>query len=297
MSTTPGSSRAQERISGLPLSMATLDLDRRASWSPNWIEYRSSVANVDRRQGRSEPVATCRECGCETDVTPAPHSPKCPTLTAAEPNGRELLERMDAGEPVRAVEAPVAEPEPEPDEEELEMEMVETATANGISEHRFGLRKFGRGYIWTSEAAIAAVKEFAQEHDRAPALEDARKAASGDLPSKKSAVHLFGGWPELLNAAGLEGSGREPQAAKRETRLPDGAEPRRRGEPPFRPDNLKKRTTRKPPAREAATAQPQHAHLEQEAERIEQEIVRLQERAELCRRIAADLRKLEELTA
>jgi hypothetical protein len=69
-----------ERIAALPLSMATLGSSSGFVWEPNWIDYRSSVANVERRRDNGEVPATCDACGCETDMATAPHSPKCPTI-------------------------------------------------------------------------------------------------------------------------------------------------------------------------------------------------------------------------
>jgi len=83
-------------------------------WQPNFIDYRSSVANVDRRRDHGETVETCSGCGCEADLEPVPHYPggptsrACPALaagvSAGAVDGRALLDRMDAGEPLREVE-------------------------------------------------------------------------------------------------------------------------------------------------------------------------------------------------
>ena len=44
---------------------------------PNWIDYRHSLVVADRRTDSGETVEVCGSCGCEVDVVPAPHSPKC----------------------------------------------------------------------------------------------------------------------------------------------------------------------------------------------------------------------------
>jgi hypothetical protein len=74
------SARTNERVSAVPLSMASLGSGGQQTWEANWIDFRSSVANVERRRDRGDVPATCDACGCEVDITPAPHSPKCPTL-------------------------------------------------------------------------------------------------------------------------------------------------------------------------------------------------------------------------
>lgn len=55
-------------------------------WKPNWIAYRASLRAIDRRQEHDpdDIAKTCLVCGCETDITPQPHSPRCTTLR--EPN-------------------------------------------------------------------------------------------------------------------------------------------------------------------------------------------------------------------
>jgi hypothetical protein len=50
------------------------------AFTPSWIAYRHSLVLVDRREDAGETVLTCRACGCEADVIPAPHSPRCPVV-------------------------------------------------------------------------------------------------------------------------------------------------------------------------------------------------------------------------
>jgi hypothetical protein len=61
---------------------------RGPAWAPNWIDYRHSLVNVDRRAlDEGEEFETCAYCGCELDVTPRPHAPTCPTVIAADAPG------------------------------------------------------------------------------------------------------------------------------------------------------------------------------------------------------------------
>jgi Homing endonuclease associated repeat/Transcriptional regulator, AbiEi antitoxin len=77
---------------------------------PNWVDYRSSVANVDRRADRGDVAPTCEECGCELDVAPVPHSPKCPVRLAATAGAtrEQIIERLHAWAADHNVEAPRA---------------------------------------------------------------------------------------------------------------------------------------------------------------------------------------------
>lgn len=53
---------------------------------------------------------------------------------------------------------------------------------------------------WTHAAAVAAVQAFAREHGRTPSTADIK---AGSVPTWDTAKKLFGGWPELCDAAGL----------------------------------------------------------------------------------------------
>lgn len=58
--------------------MSQMSLTRAGfKWEPNWIDYRASRARIDRRVEKGELPERCGECFCETDVDPAPHSPRC----------------------------------------------------------------------------------------------------------------------------------------------------------------------------------------------------------------------------
>lgn len=45
----------------------------------NWISFRHSLATIDRRHDHGDTAPICTDCGCETDITPQPHSPRCGT--------------------------------------------------------------------------------------------------------------------------------------------------------------------------------------------------------------------------
>lgn len=55
-------------------------------WEPNWIDYRHSRVIADKRSDAGdETLEICAHCGCEADITPAPHSPKCKLTLAGGP--------------------------------------------------------------------------------------------------------------------------------------------------------------------------------------------------------------------
>lgn len=139
--------------------------------------------------------------------------------THAEDNGRTALERMDAGLP--------QEPERELDDGEvgrssspsssavLEPEApVSSGRVAGASTNPYGLKRFGRGYIWTKVAHGAERGVFAERERRAPSLSDVKKQPIGTLPSSNSAAVLFGSSRGTYALAGHEEacSEREPQA-------------------------------------------------------------------------------------
>jgi hypothetical protein len=55
---------------------------------------------------------------------------------------------------------------------------------------------------WTREEVLAACDSFFAEHDRSPRRIDAIHS-NGAVPTERAAVRLFGGWNEMLLAAGL----------------------------------------------------------------------------------------------
>lgn len=235
------------------------------AFEPNWISYRHSLVQVDkRRDADDETLEICAYCECEVDVDPAPHKPDCrgiggprassatsmspplvrkPAATKApaktapqrEPEGLDLLEAMDAGEPL-----------PHPDDEEDELELDEEVVAEGLGPdgdasssspeleeeevaavgktavsgsaslvreperaaipshvNPYGLQKMGRGYVWTEDTALQAVHDFAREHGHPPTIKHARDLPAGTLPSTPSATELFGSWADLVERAGF----------------------------------------------------------------------------------------------
>jgi hypothetical protein len=102
------SARMNERVAAVPLSMASLGSGGQQTWEANWIDYRSSVANVERRRDRGDVPTTCDACGCETDITPAPHSPKCPTLHRDDWKREGMLQAVETWAVGHDDEPPVA---------------------------------------------------------------------------------------------------------------------------------------------------------------------------------------------
>jgi hypothetical protein len=171
--------RPECAVKGVSLSMASLGRPV-VEFVPNWIDYRSSVANVDRREDRGETVETCHECGCETDVTPVPHSPKCSTFAATvdrheAENGRELLDRMDEGEPVGL--------------EEADADAVGAASETSAS-------SIPKEAFWTREMVIEAIQEWARRHGgRAPTQKEWMRRGEYH-PAFSTAAKRFGGWSD-----------------------------------------------------------------------------------------------------
>lgn len=134
----------------------------------------------------------------------------------------------------------------------------EGTTMNETVADRLGLKRFGRGYIWTREAMLEAVRVYAAEHGEPPMAEDAKRAPLGMLPSVKSVGAEFSGWDALIVAAGHtprpKDRGGNHRAAKPGGHTPppgDGAAPAQAERPASRPE--KQRGGRKPTwTREAA---------------------------------------------
>lgn len=282
-----------------------------------------SAPRCERRCGRKEcsvsVIATRRWCrinGCGFEPDEGSEFCRTHRFSANDANGRDLLDRMDAGEPVtptRAIDVPFVSPGDEPDEieerepqadevagevagahdsasaqasqepepsrssstpePEEEPEMVETAPANG------------RAHKWTPEIVIAAIQRWARENGRPPTQRDWLRR--GDYhPAFSSAAKTFGGsWGAALKAAGFEnprkGSRRGTTGAPT-VRATDAAHPKADGKQPSRLDH---------PFIATADA------LDSEALLAEAEISRLEQRVQLCRRTAADLRSLGEQAA
>jgi hypothetical protein len=163
-----------------------------AVFEPNWISYRHSLVQVDkRRDADDETLEICAYCECEVDVDPAPHRPGCrgigaPRASSAtsvsapierklpaakppvrpapyvEPEGLDLLEAMDAGAPLTAG----------PDEDEIELD---------------------------EEAAAERLGPDGDASSSSPELEEEEAAAVGDLAVSSTAVTPSAG--ELERAA------------------------------------------------------------------------------------------------
>lgn len=172
----------------------------------------------------------------------------------AEPDGLDLLERMDAGLSVAD-----DEPELEPDEAPVleEVSAVADSSVSGSaplvlgeperaatspSVNPYGLQRRGKGFAWTRDASLQAVKDFHAEHGRSPSSTDPPQHW-GALPSMQMAQKIFGGWAKLLEAAELpptttaphrHGGGRPPATVFTRDRIVEilQAEAERLGRPP-----------------------------------------------------------------
>lgn len=199
-------------------------------------------------------------------------------------DGRVLLQQLDRGEPVRA---PVPEPEPK------------EASVNGK----------GRRNKWDRASAIAAVKDYAEEHGFPPPA--SATAADSSIPGQYAATNLFGGWAAMIEAAGFERpkrGGRRPGRAKpseREPRLGRDARVALTGEPAAAPSAASRAEIvpgpPAPPPTPVVGADPEKVDVFEllgavvTEERIafhEREAERHQERAEVLRQIRQALEAL-----
>jgi hypothetical protein len=121
--------------------------------------------------------------------------PEPPDDDEGDADGAALEEETAVGDPAVTGSAPAPHVR--------QREPVRAASSSSAV-NPYGLKKFGRGFIWTREAAIAAVKAFAAEHGRPPRVADFKDAGPGTLPSNGSACQLFGEWTTMVVAAGLE---------------------------------------------------------------------------------------------
>lgn len=230
--------RTNQRISALGLGMASLG-STPVGWKPNWIDYRSSVANVARREDRGDTAGTCRECGCETDIAPAPHSPKCPTLNGGDMDGLDLLERMDAGEPLsddQQTEIAGAEPE-EIEEREPEADEATVAGADDSASaqadqepaepSRSSSSNGGGRSKWTREKVIAAIHEVAAKVGHTPSRNEMQDHGYGGVPQKSTTDRLGASWADLVREAGYEPLTRGSGAERRKDSGRDGRAPQR----------------------------------------------------------------------
>lgn len=103
--------------------------------------------------------------------------------------GRDLLDRMDAGVPVRELAR---------EEAAVELPGAEAAAVSSSASPRAGI---GPGPKWTKESAIAAIQQWAREHGRPPSSNDAK--GNRALPSSPTCARLFGGWANLIEQAGF----------------------------------------------------------------------------------------------
>ena len=123
--------------------------------------------------------------------------------------GRGALERMDDGLPQKPARELALDDDAgsrssaSSSSAVLEPEALAAGRVAGASTNPYGLKRFGRGYIWTKDAALQAVRDFAEREGRAPSLSDVKKQPIGTLPSANSAAALLGSWPDLIEQAGF----------------------------------------------------------------------------------------------
>lgn len=207
-------------------------------------------------------------------------------MDAGEPQDREeepLGPHLEAEEPVRQ---PASSPPPRDDSTPDE---GTTMHGTPVAE-RLGLKKFGRGYIWTRQGMLEAVRVYATEHGEPPNREDAKRAPLGMLPSTKSIGAEFSDWDSLIVAAGYtpraKGSGLGPSGEESGRPTPTtGAAPAQAEEPAPSPEHsLVVVAELRDPIRTA--------DIPYDAEILEDEADFLRERAEALDQIAAGVRAL-----
>lgn len=176
------------------------------AFEPNWIDYRASRARVDRRVDKGETPEVCAGCGCEVDVKPEPHSPRCEVADVLpfkrSSSGRELLDRMDAGEPVAEEpdeSGPADPPRLQEDDAPRAPEAAPDPGATGGASTN-GKRRYIR---WTRELALERVREVAAELGYPPTQAQIKQF---DLPAANPTLKRlgFGTWGDFLVEAGFE---------------------------------------------------------------------------------------------
>lgn len=210
---------------------------------------------------------------------------------------RDALAALDAGEPQDREEEkkgpPQSDEPPTPQTAGSPPPRDETGdegTPMQTVAERLGLRKFGRGYIWTREAMLEAVRVFVAENGEPPNREDSKRAPVGTLPSTKSIGGEFADWNELVAAAGFtpltaqHRSGRGPRAGTRSsgrtTRSQEQHAAPAAAEQPSRPEN--------DPIAELATKATELAdQWETEANEMLAKVAALRESAATLRSLAA----------
>lgn len=225
---------------GLSLSMASLGTTRvgPASFTPNWIDYRASVRNVDRRADNGDTAETCAACGCETDVTPVPHSPTCKTLIAqkaaakaaervcveegcdelvASKHGKRCPTHADLREQSgrRRYNGSPANGSPVEGRDLLEqLDAGERVTPAKAPERDAKAR-----VRWTRELALERIRELAAELGRPPTVADVLKARLSSLQTTQTVRRLgFESFTELrreaLKVSSVPGTGEGDGAAR-----------------------------------------------------------------------------------
>lgn len=181
------------------------------------------------------------------------------------------------------------------------------ARANGqAADHAHHEKPANGKATWTREKAVEAIREVGENVGHTPSRAEMSAAGYGTVPQLGG--RLGCSYTDLVREAGYEpntratggrrsSSGREPQSGEGKTRMGPGSA---QANEPSRPGKREERAASRAPASRnvtAARSEPHHVLLERQADELDAEIARLQERAALSRQIAADLRRLEELAA
>lgn len=193
----------------------------------SWIDYRASVSNASVRRGREIEVPVCGECGCELDVKPAPHSPRCKTASApstpaeaarcaedgcdelarglfCEEHGKARAKRWSGaglngrklGEAAAAVSADEA------------ADAAVPAASAAASPSRQAPQTIAAS--WTRERIIDRIKAWAAQHGGPPASTDWHGPTTEDRPNFQLVARVFRGdgtlgrgWGNAIEAAGF----------------------------------------------------------------------------------------------
>lgn len=201
----------------------------------------------------------------------------------APANGRELLDRMDAGEPVA---------EPEEDEtvvaipaDQLEDEIEQTVAEHLAEEKR---QKVGR---WTREAIVAAIKVVGDPLGRAPSHAEMKSAGYGGALAGTTVKRLGVTVAELVAEAGFtprvrgehdRSMGKRKRGTDRDRKKTD---PVREPEPKREPE---------PEQDVAALVSALTSGAPAFVEALNSEATRLEERAKRLRRLAEGLAEFDE---
>lgn len=183
---------------------------------------------------------------------------------------RELLDRMDRGEPVGSV--------------------------NGAAEGTTNVTKTAQK-TWSADEIIAALQRWAREHDGKPPVSTMWLKKQAGYPSSSTVINRFGSWAKGIAAAGFD----KPTRGGPTTSVTPAADP-----PPKlerKPARVRRAPRAKPPARRTSQVPvlplvvPGGANAGAFVGECEQAAERHETAAAAYRQIAAGVRQLEELSS